>query len=512
MKSFRRVKNISNQSYVYEINPYYDRELKKIRQKSIYVGKYDGSLERVRKVRENLPQKALSYGEFIPLLKIIEELNLYTILESQLGEQRAQTILAIAMSKIVNPIAMYGIESWIEGTILSKEYNKVIVKSQNISNFLKDVGKEEVIQKVSAGIIKSIGVISTLIYDVTSISSYSKLINLFEYGYNRDKDDLPQINYSIVIDKKSNIPVMFDIYSGSLVDVNSLKNTIEKIKSMDVKNFALIMDRGLFSVGNIEEMCEGEIGFIIPAVLSNKAVREKIINLSDEIEEIKNLRKYNNKPIFSKSVKVEIGEREIKGYLYYKPEKAEKELFYLRLYEKAKQIERKIEKKGCKNKSECERIIEDVAGEDKRFYGWDKRKIKFNENEIKEQLKIMGKFILLYNGSYRWDECLETYNSRSIIEEGFDMLKNDLMIMPLNIKSEETLRGLLFIHFVSMILRMKLQAKIKESKLNEKYTFNLMLLELKKLKKIELENGKMITTVLTKKQREILKYFNYVPK
>jgi len=39
-----------------------------------------------------------------------------------------------------------------------------------------------------------------------------------------------------------------------------------------------------------------------------------------------------------------------------------------------------------------------------------------------------------------------------------------------------------------------------------------MLLELKKLKKIELEGGKIITTITTKKQKEILKHFNYVPK
>ena len=506
MNSFRRIKNINKQNYVYEIRPYYDKELRKIRQKSTYIGKYRGNLDEAKKVREKLPVQALSYGEFIPLFDIISELNLYRMLESKLGEKYTQTILGLAMSKIVTPIAMYGIESWVEGTILSKEYNKMIIKSQSISNFLKHVGKEE--------IIKNIGTVSTLIYDITSISSYSKLINLFEYGYNRDKDDLPQINYSVVIDKKSNIPIMFDIYSGSIIDVSSLKNTVEKIKSAGIKDFVLIMDRGLFSVGNIEEMYEAEIGFIIPGILSNKAVKETIANLSDKIEDVKSLKKYNDKPIFTKGVRIKIGEREIRGYLYYKPEKAEKEVFYLKLYEMLKQIETKILKRKCENKDKIEKIIEEMAVENKRFYEWNekKKKVDFNSDEVNKQLKMMGKFILLYRGNYNWEECLETYNSRSIIEEGFDILKNDLQIMPLNVKNEDTLRGLIFIHFISMILRMKLQAKMKKSKLNEKYTFNLMLLELKKLKKIELENGKTITTILTKKQKEILKYFHYVPK
>ena len=44
MKSFQRIKNVHGKQYLYEIIPYYDREKKKIRQKSrniapIMVGK-----------------------------------------------------------------------------------------------------------------------------------------------------------------------------------------------------------------------------------------------------------------------------------------------------------------------------------------------------------------------------------------------------------------------------------------------------------------------------------------
>jgi len=36
----------------------------------------------------------------------------------------------------------------------------------------------------------------TLMYDLTSFSSYAQLINLLEYGYDRDDSDLPQLNLS----------------------------------------------------------------------------------------------------------------------------------------------------------------------------------------------------------------------------------------------------------------------------------------------------------------------------
>ena len=37
MKSFQRIKNVHGKQYLYEITPYYDREKKKIRQRSRYI-------------------------------------------------------------------------------------------------------------------------------------------------------------------------------------------------------------------------------------------------------------------------------------------------------------------------------------------------------------------------------------------------------------------------------------------------------------------------------------------
>ncbi|AKB28885.1 Mobile element protein [Methanosarcina siciliae T4/M] len=81
-----------------------------------------------------------------------------------------------------------------------------------------------------------------MIYDLTSFSSYSQMMNLLEYGYNRDGLDLPQINLSMIVDKEKGIPVMYDIYPGSIVDVTTLKNTIKKIKAYGVEDYTLVRE------------------------------------------------------------------------------------------------------------------------------------------------------------------------------------------------------------------------------------------------------------------------------
>jgi len=62
MKSFTRIKNISGLEYIYEITPYYDKEKKKIRQKSKYLGKnVDGVPVKVRS-QGKIPKKVCNYS------------------------------------------------------------------------------------------------------------------------------------------------------------------------------------------------------------------------------------------------------------------------------------------------------------------------------------------------------------------------------------------------------------------------------------------------------------------
>jgi transposase len=60
-------------------------------------------------------------------------------------------------------------------------------------------------------------------YDLTSFSSYSQLINLLEYEYNRDDSDFPQLNISMIVDKGKGIPVIYDIIQEVLLTLQSSK-------------------------------------------------------------------------------------------------------------------------------------------------------------------------------------------------------------------------------------------------------------------------------------------------
>jgi len=351
---------------------------------------------------------------------------------------------------------------------------------------------------------------TTLMYDLTSFSSYSQLINLLEYGYNRDDVDLPQLNLSMIVDKEKGIPVMYDIYPGSIVDVTTLKNTIKKIEAYGIEDYTLVMNRGFFSKGNIEELLHEKIPFIMPATMTLKSVKELMSSAQKDIESPEYLHKFNKKPIFVKPVTLEQKEFKINGYCFYDPKREleEKNTFYSRLYD----VKKIIEETAIPGWRKAEEVFKERARDMTGFYSWEKIdnhfKINIKKNAVSQRINRMGKFFLFYNGERDWVECLSTYRERDIVEKGFKTMKNNIQSLPLNTNKDSTTKGFMFVYFIGLIIRMRLLNIMREIKVIEEYTVESLLLELEKIRKVELQNGEVMVTEITRKQKQIMEKLN----
>jgi transposase len=520
MKSTLRIKKINGIEYWYEDIPYYDKEKKQIRHRSKYVGRnVNGKPVRVRDTLNSneeisspsiKPLKAYNYGEFLPLQKITDELRIGEYLGDLFNEKDRNMILAMALNRITRPTAMYNLKTWYENSVLSLEWPELPLKSQKISNLLAKVGDSDIPSTFMGKMLRNLGTKSTLVYDLTSLSSYSQLINLLEYGYNRDGFNLPQLNLFMIVDKEKGIPVMYDIYPGSIVDVTTLKNTIKKIEACGVGNYTMVMDRGFFSKGDIEELLHEKIPFIMSATMTLKSVKELMSSIQNDIENPQYLHKFNKKPIFVKPVILEQKEFAINGYCFYDPKREleEKNAFYSHLYD----VKEKLEKTSIPGWRKAEEVFKERAREMAGFYSWeridDHFRIDIKKNAVSQRVNRMGKFFLFYNGERDWMECLTTYRERDIVEKGFKTMKNDIQSLPLNTNKDSTTKGFIFICFIGLIIRMRLLNIMREAKIIEEYTVESLLLELEKIRKVELQNGKVIVAELTRKQKEIMEKLN----
>ena len=109
----------------------------------------------------------------------------------------------------------------------------------------------------------------------------------------------------------------------------------------------------------------------------------------------------------------------------------------------------------------------------------------------------------MYSGKYSPTECLDLHRDKDRVEKAFEILKTDLDIFPLRERKPSTVRGLVFILFISLIVRLAMRRMLAESALNRKYSMDKAFLELEKLQMMEID-GRMIERERTKKQRDIL--------
>jgi transposase len=518
MKPTRRIKVKNGIEYWYEETPYYDKEKKQIRHRSKYLGRnVDGQPVRMRsapaEVKEKIKEKkepaavksSFDYGSIFVLQSIMKELNLDSYLKDLMLPSEVSVVRALAFNRIIRPTAMKNVESWYEGTTLALESPQVNLSSQRVSELLCRLGDSNIPDQFMSRLIEETGTKNTLIYDITSLSSYSQLINLLEYGYNRDGDSLPQINLSLILDKDKGIPVMYDLFPGSISDVSTLSGTLKKLKAHGIQNYIAVMDRGFFSLSNLRELMDNKISFIMAAKLQLNDLKQLMTEAQKDIDDVKYLHKFNKDPIFAKPITYNIGSIEIKGYVYYDPklEQTEKHTLLSRLYD----IREDLLKVRLNKNSNPHVVFKDKAHGFGNFFDWKVTDNRFDvaikQNAVAQRMNKMGKYILFYSGDFDWMKCLTLYRDREEIEKSFKALKNEIDILPLNTHSEKTTRGFIFIAFLSLIIRTRLINMMREAELLDKYSVELLLLQLEKLRKITLADGQILVTEMTKKQREI---------
>ena len=100
-------------------------------------------------------------------------------------------------------------------------------------------------------------------YDSTNKNSQAGDLDLVEVGHPKENVGAPIFNYSIAFDKTNSIPLFYEAYPGSVVDVSQLQLMLEKANGYGYKHIGFILDRGYFCKENIHFMDRCGYEFII---------------------------------------------------------------------------------------------------------------------------------------------------------------------------------------------------------------------------------------------------------
>ena len=223
--------------YLYESRSYWDKEKKAPRSEMVYIGKEDPDTNAIVPAGKKWsPKSSQDYGNIFVLEKISSQIGLTEILKSAFPDEWKK-LLNCVFFEVCEGKPLYLCGPWLETT-----YTDMVegLASQRISELLKSVGENLPARlEFSRAWAEKRGEDKFVVFDITSISSYSKLIESVEWGYNRDKEKLPQINLGMVFGQPSLLPIFYNLYQGSIRDVSTLKNILEFLSDFKLKNVGL---------------------------------------------------------------------------------------------------------------------------------------------------------------------------------------------------------------------------------------------------------------------------------
>ena len=445
----------------------------------------------------SMPEYVRKCGSYLTVKGLAKSLGLYALLKKHFPEN-AEEILTVAHYMLQEGNIMYYLPDWQEESL---SFCGEALNGSRISRLLASLdGKRRLeffndwMKKKHTG--------EFLAYDVTSVSSYSKGIESLEWGYNRDKEKLPQLNLGMYYGENSLLPLYYRIYPGSIPDKAHLRYMAEDTGVLSSKKTKFVMDRGFYSADNLRYLTEKNCRFVIALPGSLKYVAELIEKKRAELINRSEYKLGAELPYGKAYDVTELGFR-MRVHLYYDPLKAANDS--AALFRDVEKMEKEL--------SEMERAPERKLHYDKYFFINVSSKdgtVSFRRNTtaIDKALAQCGFFAIAETDFRKTTaEILSIYRRRDVVEKSFDNLKNELDMKRLHIHSEAAAEGKCFIAFIALILRSQLLKALSDLMAKEGFTLRKFLSELDKAKLIvsaDSRSGSRLLNPPTRLQKEIL--------
>lgn len=321
-----------------------------------------------------------------------------------------------------------------------------------------------------------------LAYDSSTISTYSENQNEARYGFNKAHDGLKTIKLLTLYSIENRQPVAFTKQPGNLPDVTSITNAINQLSALGVHTTEIITDNGYYSEQNFAELLLAGFDFITLAKTTVKWIRPEIDKQREALEGFKSVcpfdpsthgvsvllmhdferkRKYNSHKSGAQKGDAETFTRRIYLNIYFNHSRqsADKAAFEADLFELKTLLE---------SGTPVDELPDLSQAKVKKYFSIKKWGGKItvvpNNKAIVSANKYHGYFVLVSNKEKDPFECLRKYRKRETIESFFEAGKQHADGNRVRVWNADTLRGRMFVQFVSLCYYEYLNEEIRKLK------------------------------------------------
>ena len=353
-------------------------------------------------------------------------------------------------------------------------------------------------------------------YDSTNKNSQAGDLDLVEVGHPKENVGAPIFNYSIAFDKTNSIPLFYEAYPGSVVDVSQLQLMLEKANGYGYKHIGFILDRGYFCKENIHFMDRCGYEFIIMMKGMKSLVKELVLEVKGSFEDHReySIRNYRVSGITVKRKLYPSDERERYFHIYYNDRKktTERENIESKIDQMSQFLqenEGRALSLGKPFRKYFDLIFFHEGQPDEKFmYGTERHAV------IDEEISLCGYFVIITSEKMTAEAAIDLYKSRDASEKLFRGDKSYLGNKSLRVYSNDSLHAKIFIEFIALIIRNRFHLYLKDrmKKTGKNHNYMTVPAAIRELEKIEIvrqsDRNYRLDHAVTARQKEILKAFD----
>lgn len=391
------------------------------------------------------PTLIVSFGDIFLLDEFLKKSGLMKAVDA-IGYRNQDTLHALLAYYILTSYANCHALDWWELTYARYLYPKAQMASQRISDALADIGsedakrsffkeyfrfldrrsnanKKEEPQGIGDGVlIDSSGLPNAVHFPLTAVNNHNGVVS-------------EEIRLIYVVQQHTGMPLFFRYVAGNVIDVSTVTRTIAELKANGVNTKFAILDAGYYTGTNADALLDAGVSFMARMKSNFKvyknAVKEHLKNLVSK----QNAVLYNNRLVYIKCIPCLIGQKEDRpAYAYLCKD--------MTMHNEGQK--HAIERAGDEN----------LSGQD-----------------IFDDLQKQGVFVLITTRKVATDKLLPLYYMRDQVEKIFELCKQGGKILPINIETEDTLRGHLMITFLATVVLKMMSEKLKKTSLTTESMF-----------------------------------------
>ncbi len=354
-------------------------------------------------------------------------------------------IFVFACMRLIHNTPIKNLEFLYQNSYLS-EVMEVSTYPKHIGEMLRNIGmdRKSIINFLKTFLSKS----RYLAVDLTSVISLSEGVISAMLGHDSSESNLPIVQLLLLFNLEDKEPSYYRVLSGSITSVMSISSTMEE---SGISNVVLIGDTGFYSSGNIENLEEKGIHYILPLKSNSKLISYDI--------EMRHFFLYEDRPVWYTMLP---GKRNI--YIFQDSSlRAEEEKDFLR---------REEGKRGAVS----------------RFRAIERR---------------MGKIAVITDLKVSGEVIYDMLKTRVDIEQAYDTLKNTIHADRTYVRDDYQMQGWMFVNFIALMLHYRIYNLLRKRDLLKHYSPRDVIEHLERISRLRIEDEWKYSEI-PKKSRKIM--------